>query len=336
MLSDALFGSRVILVGHLSFTLCVLFVTLCFLKCLSLSLCCFYSSCLSSLFSIVCFFIKELGEVIIDNLRLGRVLSRELFSLLCSSLFLSASLSLCHILLSEGIHFLYSLGILENLSGLLIVCRGKLSFLLLSLFVALSILERLSLCLRICYRLSLCRLVCLVCFLVKELGEVIIDNLGIILGNDNTLLSRLFSRLLCLFTLNLFLICKKECISLLAFKKYLRLVRFVLILSLGVALIGMLCLSRRPLESLSLLERRLSRILLFCPVGIVTLSIVYVGVNDLLGGSLNRLGFLYCNRLVSVVECYESRRNVSLILLSALRSLIALGGEFLLSLRSLS
>ena len=98
----------------------------------------------------------------------------------------------------------------------------------------------------------------------------------------------------------------------------------------------MLCLSRRSLESLSLLERRLSRILLFCPVGIVTLGIVYVGVNDLLGGSLNRLGFLYCNRLVSVVECYESRRNVSLILLSALRSLIALGGEFLLNLRSLS
>ena len=223
MLGDALFGSRVVLIGHLSLTLCVLFVALCFLK--RLSFCLRICDCLSlsSLLSIVCFLVKELGEVIIDNLRLGSVLCRELFSLLCCSLFLSASLSLCHILLSEGIHFLYSLGILENLSGLLIVCRGKLSFLLLSLFVALSILERLSFSLRICYRLSLCRLVCLVCFLVKELGEVIIDNLGIILGNDNTLLSRLFSRLLCLFTLNLFLICKKECISLLACKKHLRL-----------------------------------------------------------------------------------------------------------------
>ena len=104
----------------------------------------------------------------------------------------------------------------------------------------------------------------------------------------------------------------------------------IFILFLNSALFRILGLCVRSLDAFSLSERRFSRLLLLLPVGIVALGVINVGVNDLLGSLGNRLNLLGVNRLVSVVICYESRSNSSLVLLSFSCVIVSICGNFLL------
>ena len=108
--------------------------------------------------------------------------------------------------------------------------------------------------------------------------------------------------------------------------------RFVSVLVLDITLFSVLSLSSLSLKSLCFLERSLSSLLLLCPVGVIALGIVYVGVNNLLGRR-NSLNGLNCNRLITVIECYKSCSNGSLVLLSVICLVICCSGEFLLHLR---
>ena len=197
---------------------------------------------------------------------------------------------------------------------------------LLSLSVSLSLL--------LCdnYRL----LFSIVCLSVKGLGKVIVDNLVDVLGLFETLLACLFGSLRVLLTLLFFLICKKESISLLTLTEHLSLVRLVGALTLGITLFSILCLRSLSLDALRLFERRLSRLLLLCPVGIVALGIINVGVNDLLGSgnSLYGLNLLRLCSLTTTVERYESCGDCCLILLSVISLIVGRGGELLLCLGS--
>ena len=116
-------------------------------------------------------------------------------------------------------------------------------------------------------------------------------------------------------------------------EEHLSLVSFVTALVINIALFCALCLSRFSLDSLCFLERRFCRLLLLCPVRIVALGIVYVGVNNLLRCG-NGLNLLYRNGLVTVVERHESGGNGCLVVLSIVCLVVRRSGEFLLHLGS--
>ena len=235
-------------------------------------------------------------------------------------------------LLTECVHLGLSCVSLESFCGFLLVCAYNLRILLLGLSEALCLLKCLSVCLslKLCVNYSL--LLCIVSFLIKELSEVVVDYLGNVLGL-NVSLSSLFCRLESLLTFLLFLICKKERISLFTLEEHLSLVSFVTALVINLALFCALRLSRFSLDSLCFLERRFCRLLLLCPVRIVALGIVYVGVNNLLRCG-NGLNLLYRNGLVTVVERHESGGNGCLVVLSIVCLVVRRSGEFLLHLGS--
>ena len=334
-LFDVLFGSRIVLACHL-------ILSLSRLLCLSLSLSLNdrrlsrrYNSRLCRLLSIISFLVKELGEVLVDHLGLGRVLSGEL---LCLSLSLVCRATLLILILgclSESEELCRSLKVLDVLLGSRVVLTCHLSLSIRRLLSALLCLSRLVCRLSRRYNSSLCRLVSIVSLSVEELSVILVNDLRCGLGNDSVL-SRLFGTLLCLLSFDFFLICKYKRVFLFACAENLLLVGLVLILILSVVLLGVLGSLSELLESLSLLVSRNSRLELLLPVRIVALGVVYVGIDNVVGSSrgLDGLSLLSYLGLVTVVEGDESRGNSRLIVLSLYCLIVSGSGELLFSLRS--